>query len=233
LTGFSPGREWCREMPRGDGKRRPPGRRSGAPKTTNTTIVRPSSDDFTSPVNLVIDRLEGVRRSGRGWVGRCPAHDDRFPSLSVTEAHDGRVLLHDFAGCAPEQIVAGIGLTMADLFPPGPDDWRTSRPRRRVPAKLPREVVRGLLWRREFAVEWEIAKMLAVVPPAVAKRDLLAGWHFLQRLDVDVAFVWRSTTMIRGLGFFAFCDADRAEPADIARAVRRLVRRVEQEAVAE
>ena len=45
--------------------------------------------------------LLNARRIGQGkWQGRCPAHADRSPSLSVAEGQDGRVLVHCFAGCA-------------------------------------------------------------------------------------------------------------------------------------
>ena len=47
----------------------------------------------------------------------CPAHDDSNPSLSVSEADDGRVLLKCFARCSTPDIVEAAGLTMADLFP--------------------------------------------------------------------------------------------------------------------
>jgi putative DNA primase/helicase len=40
------------------------------------------------------------RRSGRGWMARCPAHDDRDPSLSIADGTDGRILLTCFAGCS-------------------------------------------------------------------------------------------------------------------------------------
>src|SRR5262245_42397802 len=58
-----------------------------------------------------------ARRSGEGWKAKCPAHDDRTPSLSINEGTGGRVLLNCFAGCQPEDIVAALGLTMRDLFP--------------------------------------------------------------------------------------------------------------------
>jgi hypothetical protein len=61
-------------------------------------------------------RLVGVRRTGRGVSARCPAHDDRQNSLSVATGDDGRVLLHDFAGCSTEAILAALNLTWADLF---------------------------------------------------------------------------------------------------------------------
>jgi putative DNA primase/helicase len=57
-----------------------------------------------------------VRRSGGGWVARCPAHEDRSPSLSVKEGVDGRVLVYCHAGSRTDDVVAAIGLTMRDLF---------------------------------------------------------------------------------------------------------------------
>jgi putative DNA primase/helicase len=36
-------------------------------------------------VDVLLGRLEGVRRAGAGsWMARCPAHPDRNPSLSVS-----------------------------------------------------------------------------------------------------------------------------------------------------
>ena len=68
----------------------------------------------------LLSRLEGVRRTGPGrWVARCPAHPDRHPSLAIRELDDGRVLVHDFAGCAIESVLSAAGLTFADLYPRG------------------------------------------------------------------------------------------------------------------
>ena len=71
----------------------------------------------SGPIDGVLSRLEGVRREGGGWRARCPAHGDTEPSLSVNEGDGGQVLLHCFAGCAPEDVVRSIGLQMRDLFP--------------------------------------------------------------------------------------------------------------------
>jgi hypothetical protein len=81
-----------------------------------------------SPINRFLQQLESVKPSGRGFTARCPAHEDRGPSLSITEGEDGRVLLHCFAGCTPQEVVAPLGLTMADLFP------ANGTPRRPPPA---------------------------------------------------------------------------------------------------
>lgn len=67
-----------------------------------------------------LSRLEGVRRSGPGrWLAKCPAHDDRSPSLSIREADDGRTLITCFAGCDAGAVAGSVGLTLRDLFPNG------------------------------------------------------------------------------------------------------------------
>jgi CHC2 zinc finger len=68
-------------------------------------------------LDKVLIILERVKRSGKGWVARCPAHEDRHPSLSVGVGDDGRVLLHCYAGCDVQAVVAALGLQMADLYP--------------------------------------------------------------------------------------------------------------------
>ncbi len=73
--------------------------------------------DATRPIDLVLSRLDGVRRTGDGYTAHCPAHDDRQQSLSIGEGRNGEVLLHCFAGCRTEDIVAALGLAMSDLFP--------------------------------------------------------------------------------------------------------------------
>lgn len=66
----------------------------------------------------LIDRLERVRQTAPGrWLARCPAHQDKSPSLSIRELDDGRVLLHCFGGCEVGDVLVAVGLTMADLFP--------------------------------------------------------------------------------------------------------------------
>ena len=77
----------------------------------------PEKSTSGKPVEVVLARLENPKRSGTGWSARCPAHDDRTPSLSVAEGDDGRVLVHCHAGCAPEAIVEAWGLQMSDLMP--------------------------------------------------------------------------------------------------------------------
>jgi hypothetical protein len=60
--------------------------------------------------------LRAAKQNGNGWIAKCPAHDDRAPSLSVREGDDGRVLVHCHAGCSVEEIVEAMGVSVSDLF---------------------------------------------------------------------------------------------------------------------
>lgn len=51
----------------------------------------------------------GGRKAGGGWIARCPAHDDRTPSLSICNSSDGKVLVRCHAGCAQEQVISILG----------------------------------------------------------------------------------------------------------------------------
>lgn len=66
----------------------------------------------------LLARLSGVRRSGNGWIARCPAHADHNASLSVAE-RDGRTLLHCFAGCSKEAVLKALRMEAKELFAEG------------------------------------------------------------------------------------------------------------------
>jgi hypothetical protein len=62
--------------------------------------------------------LDAVKASGRSkWVARCPAHQDRSPSLAIRELDDGRLLVHCFAGCEVTAVLGAVGLDLTDLYP--------------------------------------------------------------------------------------------------------------------
>jgi hypothetical protein len=66
---------------------------------------------------ILITRLTGVRNTGPDrWVAKCPAHEDRSPSLSITD-REGRVLLHCFGGCETEAVLGAVGLRFSDIMP--------------------------------------------------------------------------------------------------------------------
>lgn len=72
-----------------------------------------------SAAEAFVERLSKVLKTNSNrWQAVCPAHNDKSPSLSITEAQDGRVLIHCHAGCNPLNIVESVGLGLSDLFPP-------------------------------------------------------------------------------------------------------------------
>jgi putative DNA primase/helicase len=50
----------------------------------------------------------GGRKASGGWMARCPAHDDRTPSLSIRDTDDGKVLIRCHAGCDQGQVIATL-----------------------------------------------------------------------------------------------------------------------------
>ena len=85
----------------------------------------------------------GGRWHGDYGMTRCPCHEDRDPSLSITDGQDGKLLVNCFAGCDPVDILRalnGNGLSEPPGESPAPrlhhrdngraalDIWRESRP---------------------------------------------------------------------------------------------------------
>jgi hypothetical protein len=60
----------------------------------------------------VASALGGKRGCDGNYICRCPGplhrHGDRHPSLSVKDGRDGKLLLHCFAGCSFEEIMAAL-----------------------------------------------------------------------------------------------------------------------------
>ena len=82
----------------------------------------------------------GRRRQGNLW--QCPAHDDRTPSLSVTEGREGKVLVKCFgADCTFAEIRAALGIEARRTGPARSSRERSPAPVRepegRTPTRLP------------------------------------------------------------------------------------------------
>jgi hypothetical protein len=75
----------------------------------------------------------GGRKAGRGWSARCPAHDDRNPSLSLRDSATGGVCVKCFAGCPKNEVIASLkalGLWFDKT------SWRTSTKRLKPSATI-------------------------------------------------------------------------------------------------
>lgn len=68
----------------------------------------------------------GAKPAGRGWIGFCPAHNNRrTPALSISEGRDGRLLIKCHRGCSGRDILAALA---ARGLIKGRGDWRPSDP---------------------------------------------------------------------------------------------------------
>ena len=63
----------------------------------------------------LLTHFNDPKPGGSGYQVRCPAHEDRVASLSISNG-GGKILMHCHAGCSTEAIVAAVGLKMSDLF---------------------------------------------------------------------------------------------------------------------
>jgi putative DNA primase/helicase len=64
-----------------------------------------------------LERLEGVHGNNGQWHARCPAHDDKQASLTVSVGRNGAILATCWTGCELDAITRGVGVTVRDLFP--------------------------------------------------------------------------------------------------------------------
>lgn len=64
-------------------------------------------DDFITAL-----RISGatIRNTSSGIVANCPAHQDRTPSLAVSQGIDDKVLVNCFAGCTYESVINALNL---------------------------------------------------------------------------------------------------------------------------
>jgi putative DNA primase/helicase len=124
----------------------------------------------------LLARVLDVREEGDAYVGLCPAHADRTPSLRIARTADGTVLLKCRAGCSYPAVLAALDLDGADLFEvPAGDATLTSAPAS-VPAG-PRDVAALRMY-----VEAAAARLQSDEPDAIRARSYLA-----ERFGVDAA----------------------------------------------
>ena len=61
----------------------------------------------------LLDRLH-AKKNGSQWMALCPAHEDKNPSLSISE-ENRTILLKCHAGCATKDVLGAMGMTFEDL----------------------------------------------------------------------------------------------------------------------
>lgn len=106
--------------------------------------------------------LGGIWHGGYG-MARCPAHDDRSPSLSIRDGHDGKLLVRCHACCEQADVIAALqdrGLWPSRDHAPGSSRTWSSPPHPARPSGDRDEASRIELVRRL----WREAKDPRVAP---------------------------------------------------------------------
>lgn len=106
-----------------------------------------------------------ARRAGSGWITRCPAHDDRRPSLSVREGDRVPVVATCFAGCTWREITAALGLAASELPAAERQPLRRRFPPSRSPEPLPSDA------------ELERFRLALLMSDAMERLEELRGWN--------------------------------------------------------
>jgi|GEM_PF-575893 len=131
--------------------------------TASSTFHAAHFNNIDIKLQLFIDRLEGIKTNGGGkWLAKCPAHNDRSPSLAI-KLVDDRILIHCFAGCSVQAVLDAVGLDMADLFPDRTANNGVSTPK--APRLSPYEL---------FPLLTQEALILALAFDAVVSGDALS-----------------------------------------------------------
>ncbi|OQW82042.1 MAG: hypothetical protein BVN30_09760 [Proteobacteria bacterium ST_bin16] len=71
-------------------------------------------------LNAIISGLGKVKKTGEGrYVARCLFHEDKTPSVALTQKPDGTILAHCFGcGASGLDFCNALGIDPVNLFPP-------------------------------------------------------------------------------------------------------------------
>ncbi len=146
-----------------------------------------------SSIDLVLERVGHCEWRNGYYMASCPAHEDRKPSLSITQGEDGKVLLHCFAGCEKAKILAALGLDAGDLFPAPANGARNGHKKtggkptatweirdaggelQAIHVRFDRNGGKDCLWKLPSASGWGLkGRKLATLP--LYRSEHLQGW---------------------------------------------------------
>ena len=82
-----------------------------------------SSSAVDVSLQAIVSELHG-RKAGKGYILRCPAHDDHRPSLSLA-VRDGKLLVKCHAGCSQKALI--VKLRSLGLWPVSGDHREPAR----------------------------------------------------------------------------------------------------------
>ena len=125
----------------------------------------------------LLSRFDAVRSAGSGYSAKCPVHEDRVSSLSISQGDEDRALIHCHAGCPLDDILLDRNLTLSDLFPDDP-----------VPVPTPAPVLTS--GSNAQAVTYAYHDLDGTLLHEVVKG---AGKRFRQRHPTPEGWIWKAS----------------------------------------
>lgn len=108
-----------------------------------------------SPLDLFLSKLDGVKQTrDNQWQARCPAHDDKYPSMGVTVRTgangNDKVVFNCQAGCTGREVMDAVGLDFGDLSYSRANAKKPYRKRLHFNLKVQYAIIEaaGELWRK-------------------------------------------------------------------------------------
>src|SRR5262245_52735308 len=115
----------------------------------------------------IIERLGGDPHTG---MCRCPAHRDERPSLHVDVSDSGATLVHCFAGCTQDAVIAALralGLWWDTSLAVNVYDAAPRSTSKRSTEDKARDILRTYLYSEERPVEYLRSRGITLVPEAL------------------------------------------------------------------
>jgi hypothetical protein len=83
-------------------------------------------------ITNILPLLTAVKQTGKNrWTACCPVHNDKTPSLVITEKDNGKILMHCFGcGCGIDEICQALGISTDEVFPERLDPHYAGQPKR-------------------------------------------------------------------------------------------------------
>ena len=137
---------------------------------------------MVSQIENIVAALGG-KQSGSGYIARCPMHDDRHPSLSLSESNAGKLLLYCQAGCDSKELIEH--LRSRNLW--------TSRETSKTPATCK-------IYRYEDELGNLVFEKVRLEPKAFFQRRPDGNGGYTNDLDgIDTSLLYRLPELVRGI----------------------------------
>jgi hypothetical protein len=83
-----------------------------------TDFLTQDNGECNSPLKRLVKRLQATPDGdGSTFKALCPAHNDKKPSLSLSEGTAGNALVFCHADCSTQAVLDVLGLSLRDLYP--------------------------------------------------------------------------------------------------------------------